>query len=303
MFLDNYFSQNTNIKKISKASTSFVAGYNFWLNYLFERATRLFKWNNLPSTIENHNMEITLLMNGTAGATNKYKNKLYVYNGQYAGTPTVYFDKYEDYSVYSPLYSAVLKIDKNIVVGRNCSLANSIYPLCHRYAMLLAHTDTSLTACLINGRDKTVGVASTNTQKIALENYRNGIANGSITGAILDPAFSGVEFVSVPNSGKDTVLDLIELRERLLNDFYNDIGVKNVKPKNEPLHTQAEVNGQDTMLLLNLNDMLECRKKFADDINKLYGTNITVDKSEELKYMEEGEKNENDKSQRIMENK
>ena len=105
MFLDNYFNNNINTKKISKSSTNFTSGYNFWLNFLFERCVRLFKWKNLPKTIKNHELESILLMNGTAGITDKYDNTLYVYNGAYAGKPTVYFDIFEDYTVYSPLYS------------------------------------------------------------------------------------------------------------------------------------------------------------------------------------------------------
>ena len=293
MFLDNYFNNNINIKKISKSSTNFTSGYNFWLNFLFERCVRLFKWSNLPDTIENHELESILLMNGTAGITKKYNNTLYVYNGAYAGKPTVYFDIFEDYTVYSPLYSDTLKIGEDIIVGKNDSLHNSIYPLCHRYAMLLAHTDTSLAACLINSRDKTVPIASTEKQRVALENYRNAMANGNITTAVLDPAFVGVEFASIPNNGKDTLLEIMELRERLLNSFYNDIGVRTVRQKSENLIT-SEITGSDPMLLLNLTDMLDCRKKLADELNKKYNLNISVDKSDELKY-KEGENYEDDK--------
>ena len=293
MFLDNYFNNNINTKKISKSSTNFTSGYNFWLNFLFERCVRLFKWVNLPKTIENQELESILLMNGTAGITNKYDNTLYVYNGAYAGKPTVYFDIFEDYTVYSPLYSDTLKIREDIIVGKNDSLQNSVYPLCHRYAMLLAHTDTSLAAFLINSRDKTVPIASTEKQRVALENYRNAMANGNITTAVLDPAFVGVEFASIPNNGKDTLLEIMELRERLLNSFYNDIGVRTVRQKSENLIT-SEITGSDPMLLLNLTDMLDCRKKFADELNKKYNLNISVDKSDELKY-KEGENYEDDK--------
>lgn len=41
------------------------------------------------------------------------------------------------------------------------------------------------------------------------------------------------------------------------------------------------------MLLLNLNDMLAMRQKGAEAVNKLYGTNWSVDLAEELKYLKE----------------
>jgi hypothetical protein len=41
------------------------------------------------------------------------------------------------------------------------------------------------------------------------------------------------------------------------------------------------------MLLLNVSDMLNSRKKGAEAVNALYGTNWTVRLSDEIKYTEE----------------
>ena len=40
------------------------------------------------------------------------------------------------------------------------------------------------------------------------------------------------------------------------------------------------------LVILCLEDMFECRKKACEEFNNRYGTNMKVDKSEELKEME-----------------
>ena len=48
-----------------------------------------------------------------------------------------------------------------------------------------------------------------------------------------------------------------------------------------------EVNVNSQMLLFNVSDMLECRQKAVEEINALYGTNITVDLSDEYKFIKD----------------
>ena len=50
---------------------------------------------------------------------------------------------------------------------------------------------------------------------------------------------------------------------------------------------EEEVAANDSMLLLNLNDMLAARQKGCEAVNSLFGTNWSVDVAEELKYLKE----------------
>lgn len=54
------------------------------------------------------------------------------------------------------------------------------------------------------------------------------------------------------------------------------------------------------MLLFNITDMLEARKRSAERVNKLFGVNWSVDVSPEINYQEKtltiGEENNNEKA-------
>ena len=49
-----------------------------------------------------------------------------------------------------------------------------------------------------------------------------------------------------------------------------------------------EVNVNSQLLLFNLRDMLDSRKNAVDMVNRIYGTNISVELSEEYRFIEEG---------------
>ena len=287
MFFDEYLANNKNIKRILKTSGTFEAGYDYWSNYLTERVLRLFKWNGPDDDgVPQRELEIALMLGGSCGVTDKYKKTLSVFSGQYAGEPTQYYDVYKKYSVYSPVFSAVLTIGKNVIVGRNNNVMNSVMPLIHRYAMMLAHTEVSIVDVLIDGRTSSVPIASTEAQKQSITNYRNALCNGKIT-PILDPAFSGVQFIDLKGNIGLQLKDLVETRENLLNAFYSDIGVKTAWNKKGNM-IQEEVEASDSLMLFNINDMLECRKTLCKEVNEFYGTNWSVDITDELKQKEVG---------------
>lgn len=285
MFLDKYMGhKNFSKNRFLKENTTFSAGYDYWKELLFERAVRLFVWEG-TGDVPPKEIEFALMLNGSAGVTDKYQGKLAVFNGNLSGRPTVYYDEFKVYNVHSPVYSGNLQIDKEVIVINNNACRNSIAPLVSRYAIMLSHIETSLVNTLINGRDSGgIPIASTTAQKSAIEDYRNSLCNGKVT-SILDPAFSGVQFIGVDSNSTLGVTELMEARQNTLASFYADLGVKTAREKKGNMITE-EVNANDSMLLLNLSDMLHNRQEGAKKINEMFGTEWTVEIAEELKYNE-----------------
>lgn len=302
MFLQDYFSANGRAKKIAMESSTFSAGYKFWLNYLFERAVRRFEYKGLPESIPQHEIEVPMQMQGTVGITKKADGMVRAFNGEWSGAPTIYFDRYKKYAVYSPIFSGILKADTECVVGLNDALQNSTYPLCHRYATLLAHLETSLVDTLIDGRNTSgIPVVRTETQRMAVEAFRNSLANGTVKPIFDANTFAPIEWAAVSKNVSFTVTELIEARENLLNAFYNDIGVRTVWNKKGNMIAD-EVGGNDAMLLQNISDMLNQRKIMVEKINKMFNLNVSVDLAPELKYNEEKEDVNNGNKDSVEEN-
>ena len=66
----------------------------------------------------------------------------------------------------------------------------------------------------------------------------------------------------------------------------NDIGIKTGLDKRSN-SVDDEVNADTPSLLINLNDMLDSRKKGFDAVNKHFGTNWTVELNKDLNYINE----------------
>lgn len=258
--------------------------YGYWVNNLFERMAKLFDWKNtgddLHGGIDPEHIEKYLLLNGNVGIT-KYNGDLTAFMGSYSGV-SIYYDRFPLYMVRSPLYSGVRTIGKDITVIRNNTCESDVKRLCHRYAIMLGHCECTLVTLLVNSRVSSVPTVNTNKEKAIIDAWRNGVYNGKLT-TVLDSGFLSVKWQDINVKSLTTLSELMETRERLLISFYHDIGVKCTPVKNGNM-INAEVNNDDSMLLLNIDDMLKERRKGCERVNEMFGTNWTVDKCEELQY-------------------
>lgn len=260
--------------------------YNFWVNNLFERICRLFEWNgtgeDLTGGIDPIHIEKPLLLYGTVGIT-EYDGRLTAFCGSYSGV-SVYYDRYPYYIVRSPIYSGSRTVGRDIAVIRNNANETNMQHLCHRYAIMLSHTECTLVTTLVNARVSSVPTVNNNKQKTLVDQWRNGVYNGKI-GTIVDSGFLSVKWHDINLNNGVNIKDLMEVRENLLCSFYHDVGVRTTQTKKGNL-IQAELQGNDTMLLLNLDDMLDARERGAAEVNRIYGTNWSVKKCKELEYNE-----------------
>ena len=289
MFLQNLGDLNTydSIPKLARESSTFNAGYLYWREQLFERVMRLFVWEN-TGDVKPKEIEQRLLLAGHCGITKiKNENTLTAMYGSFHGV-TKYLDEWKFYNVRCPIYTGNRTIGKDVVVINNNSIRNPLYPLIHHYSILLAHTDVTLVDCLVNARDAGgVPVVSTEKQKQSVAEYQGKIFNGQY-GAVTDIGNLGIQYVGADRKTSQGLQDVIITREKILKSFYSDIGVRSAFEKRSN-SVEAEVEADTSLLLLNLSDMLDSRKKGAEEVNKLFGTNWTVHIAEEIDYGIENE--------------
>lgn len=281
------------ISKLARESSTFNVGYKYWRELLFERIMRLFVWegtddkdNILPKEIEQR-----LLLAGHCGIA-KYKGELTAFFGSFFGV-TKYIDEWKNYTVRCPIYSGKKTIDKDVVVINNNSLRNPAFMLVHHYAIMLAHTEVTLINCLVNARDSGgVPVVSTEKQKKSITEYQGKIFNGQY-GVVTDIGNLGIEYMGADRRTTQNIMDIMEVREKLIKSFYSDIGVRSAFEKRNNT-VQAEVEADTSLLLLNLSDMLKAREIGAEKVNNMFGTNWTVHIAEEIDYGSENERTQFD---------
>lgn len=287
MLLEELIKQDKTIKK-ELSAPKFNTLFKFYCNNLLERIISFFVYEKLPDSIPPHEIEMKCHLSGTCGCTDKYEETKYAFSGEYAGEPhPVYYDYRKQYSVYSPEYADILDVydgnnDGDVVVFRNNSLGNPTLPVITLFAILLAHIDITIIHLLISSRKDSIPCVSVEQQRQAVKDWYSSLANGTYD-AILDPAFSLTKFVDPGNMKITSLSEAQEMKERVFDMFYEFIGVHSnlYKKKGNMIAVEAMGAGASA-LMLNLDDMLEARKKSVELFNKKFGTNVTVRLSDDI---------------------
>lgn len=297
MFLyDNYNEFRKNELRIfRKDYGTFLAAFKFWKDNLFERVMRLFVWSD-TDPIPAKEIEMRLIIQGHCAiadvALDGNDAELTAFFGNFYGVGK-YFDEKPFYTLRCPIWSGQGTVGVDTVVIDNNALRNPIMPLIDRYAFLLAHAETTLSASFVNARDAGgVPVAANEIQKQSIESYYQKLYNGE-NGIVRDPAAVGVQYAGSDKHTQEKVLDLIEARQKLLKSFYADIGVRASFEKRSNAVVE-EVEADTSMLLLNISDMLDSRKRGAEKVNEMFGTNFSVELAKEIQYEERGAENESE---------
>lgn len=290
MFLEEYVEnkEGSKVLKLARESTTYNRGYMYWRDALFERVMRLFVWEG-TGELKPKEIEQRLHIAGHCGITKiNGEKELTAMFGTFYGV-TKYIDEFTNYMVRCPIYSGKRTIGKDVVVINNNSLRNATYYLIHHYAVLLAHTEVTLVNELVNARDSGgIPIASTEKQKASILDYQGKVYNGQY-GVVSDMGMLGVNYAGTDRKTAQNIMDIIEVREKLIKSFYSDIGVRSAFEKRNNT-VQAEVEADTSLLLLNLSDMLDCRKKACEEVNEMFGTNWSVHVAEEIDYGAENQR-------------
>lgn len=287
-FLSDNFKelQENELDFFQKEAGTFLNAYIYWTDNLFERIMRLFVWDGAGDIMPKE-MESRILIAGHCGVINFFDGsteELTAMFGSFYGV-SKYFDEKPFYNLRCPIWAGSGRIGYDTCIIENTSLKNPCLPMVQRYAYMLAHTEVSLVKALINLRDSGgVPVATSSKQKADIEDYQQKLYNGE-DGVVIDFGALGVEFAGTDRHTNQSILDIMEVRQKLLKNFYSDIGIRASFDKRSNTVVN-EVEADTTMLLFNITDMLEARKRSADRVNKMFGVNWSVDVSPEINYKE-----------------
>lgn len=273
------------------------------LAYMLDRLQSMFKWEGLPDTIPERSLELYLMINGNVCIAKDQEGELYAFTGGLGGPPDPYYMPTK-YVVTNP----ALKLSKTYDIGTDCvvipndSMYIGMMPLLKRYATALAENELSINIGSINTRVIDIISAPDDRSKASAEKYLEDVRAGKL-GVIGENAF--LEGIRVTPSGsggtRNSLTSLIELEQYLKGGWFQEIGLMaSFNMKREALNSAESEIDNDSLLPL-IDNMLDMRRKGADKINEMFGTDISVDFSsswkdniEEIEAVQEKLENEAD---------
>ena len=173
-------------------------------------------------------------------------------------------------------------IGKELIVIDNNQLRLPLADVINSYATLLAHTDLSLQAILINSRATGLVTAKTQAQVDSIASWYSSLENGKTLAVLDGQSFealmddNGIKVFPMNYPSAMTIDSYYQIRENLLKSFYSEIGINSMRDKRERV-VEAELDTNLNRILFNVDDMLASRKEACNKINALFGTNITVE--------------------------
>lgn len=251
---------------------------------MFKITLDMFDWENLPSTIPERELEILLQMRGSCIVAD-HKGSLYALGGNLGGDCDAYYIP-KFYIVANPWLklNKTFERDVDCVFGVNDKMWEGLVPLMERYGTLSLETDLSIYMATILERLHTLLRCGNDSEKVAFEALLNRLVKGEFASAITSDTWLISEGMNtLPFGGGDhankTITELIELRQYTRASWFNDLGLQaNYNMKREAINSQEGQLNEDGLLPL-VESMLECRQEFADKINDMFGTSISVDLS------------------------
>lgn len=251
--------------------------FEHYCKYTFTRTQSMFVYEGLPDTIPAQWLECYLQRNG-ACCIAEVNGKLYALLGNAGGELDEYYQP-TTYTVANPALklSETYEIGKNCVYARNDYSAIGLVPLISRYCGLM--TENCLTVRLTDINMRMMNLLSApddNTYQSSLQ-YMKDLENGKLGVIGETPFFDGIKLQSKGVGNGDYMIQFIELQQYLKGSMYNELGINaNFNMKREALSGQEVALNDDALMPL-IDDMLKQRRTMCDQLNEMFGLNVSVD--------------------------
>ena len=258
-------------------------GYQYWYFKLINILLDMFTWKNLPDGLSSREIELNLIMTGHAVILPKKDGTLF--------TPLTSLYGYDEY--YQPTHAVfanpVVVQAHQYKIGEECSviynnkLKDSLYYIksdgglntfVKRYARLLADIESTIDIYSVNARLTSFPVANDGNVMESLKLFFKKLALGKR--AIISDNSIIEEFRNVDinrSNIKDSLNDLLIARDKVLEQYFREIGVKMYNSKKAQV-TDDEVDANTQLLLISKDDMQDARDEGADMTNDLFGTDM-----------------------------
>lgn len=248
-----------------------------YCKYTFTRTQSMFTYEGLPDTIPVQWLESYLQRNGSCCIA-EHEGKLYALLGNAGGELDEYYQP-TTYTVANP----ALNLSKSYKIGEDCVYCKNDYdaiglvPLVSRYCGLMTENLLTVRISDINMRMMNLLSAPDDNTLQSTKQYLKDLEEGKLGVVGETPFFDGLKLQSKGVGNGDYMIQFIELQQYLKGSMYNELGINaNFNMKREALSGQEVALNDDALMPL-IDDMLKQRRAMCDELNEMFGLNVSVD--------------------------
>ena len=248
-----------------------------YCKYTFTRTQSMFTYEGLPESIPVQWLESYLQRNGSCCIA-EHEGKLYALLGNAGGE----LDEYYQPTIYT-VANPALGLSKSFEIGKDCVYCKNDYdaiglvPLVSRYCGLMTENLLTVRISDINMRMMNLLSAPDDNTLQSTKQYLKDLEEGKLGVVGETPFFEGLKLQSKGVGNGDYMIQFIELQQYLKGSMYNELGINaNFNMKREALSGQEVALNDDALMPL-IDDMLKQRRAMCDELNQMFGLNVSVD--------------------------
>ena len=242
--------------------------------YLWNIATSIFKYDNLPETMPRIMIEKYIMFNGVCAVTDKPDGKLRIFFGALGGIPNEYYLPTE-FIISNPYlkYSANLKIDEDCVLFYNDKYLKGCRNLIESYTKQISNNLYTLYKNDIYNRIRFILTAQDTASKNSAELFLKRLNEGDDE-VVKDTLYNSFNKIDVSDDAY--IIRGIEYHQYLMTNFLNTFGIKsNYNMKRERLQKE-EIDLMSGIEHVFVDDLYKSRLECVERINSKYNTEIEV---------------------------
>lgn len=261
-----------------------TGAYIQYYNRLMELSISMFEWKNLPESIDSRFLELILFSDGMAVFFRDEVLGYLALRTTIGGHLNVYQIPTERMAYASNGYQKHLNAEDSVIIFNNMIHTNSLMEV-ESFAKRLYNLDRAIDVNA-NAQKTPILISCEESQRLTLKNvYMQYDGN--------EPVIFGDKNLS-PNSlkvlttGSPYVADkLYQLKTQIWNEALTYLGISNINlQKKERLITDEVIRNQGGTIASRYS-RLNARRQACNEINKMFGLNISVDYREDYRIPDE----------------
>lgn len=239
-------------------------------------ARSIYKWNNLPNGMNEKWIEQYLFSEGNAVFFNDPIRGYMVAKCTDAGTLN-YYDEPTHVKPYGTNFMGkTLEVGEECVIIRNNDLMIPTSPTLQLYAYRLAEISRTIDVN-ISAQKTPVMLLSTDKQKLSLKRMFDQVQDNEI--AIYGHKDIDTTEVKAIKIDAPIVFDKLQIQKHAIwNECMTFLGINNANMDKRERLVNDEVQANNEQVDISAEVMLKAREKACEEINKMFGLDISVEK-------------------------
>lgn len=271
--------------KIGKeTSERYITLFNYYYDRFIELSAVMFKWNNMPSTVDVRFMEITLFKNGMSLF---FKDDVIGYlalQNAAAGPFNVYNIPTQRRAIAANGYQQSLDESNSVIIYNNY-LHNTNINAMKMYARKLAKIDMTIDIN-VNAQKTPILVKCSESQRLTMETLYDRY-DGDHPYIFGDNGLNAKDFTVLSTSAPYVADKLYELKNQIWNEALTYLGISNVSYQKKERMVTDEVTRSQGGTIASRYSRLQARQDACKQINEMFGLNISCEYRDDYQIIEE----------------